>query len=552
MAEQRTIILGLDGATFDLLDPLIEAGDLPMIKRLRSEGVSGILQSWPNTNSAAAWSSMITGYNSGQHGIYHFAAGIVRRGASWQPVTGADRKKDPFWRILSDAGQRVGVINVPITYPADKVNGFVLAGMDTPGINSPGFAHPAELREELKQQGIDYRIDVANLGPASKRDPHRLPKSVEQMIETRGRALLHLMRTHPWDALMAVFVATDRVQHYFWPRDLHSVGDPDWSPIRRVYQQIDSIIGQVVEAGGADTNVLLVSDHGFGPERPAKSKLNQVLEQAGMLRYRKRQRNLSDRALRQLLVTGRLLIPEVFQDRLARAMPGLHLRAVNQHRFSGIDWPSTRAFAGPHGSRVWINLEGRELEGIVPQQAYDEVREEVRSLLLSLTDEDSGKSLVRAVHRREEIYRGPHTDEAADLLIRWDYETVRDTLCINANGKRIVVRSSSATKLIHQWSGTHRPEGILVAWGPGIRRGAKLEGATLCDIAPTVLYLQHQPVPDDMDGRVLTGALEEAVLRQRPVRFSQPAVTKQPAASGLDASEKREIEERLRGLGYIE
>jgi predicted AlkP superfamily phosphohydrolase/phosphomutase len=495
---------------------------------------------------------MITGYNSGQHGIYHFADAIMRRGASWHPVTGADRKKDPFWRILSAAGQQVGVINVPITYPADKVNGFVLAGMDTPGIHSPGFAHPPELREELKQHGIDYRIDVANLGPASNRDPHRLPNSVEQMIDARGRAILHLMRTRAWEALMAVFVATDRVQHYFWPADLEAVDDREWTPIRRVYQQIDSILGQVLEAAGAETTILLVSDHGFGPERRVKGLLNKLLEEAGLLKSRKRQTGLTGRVLRQLLVTGRLVIPEAFQDRLARAMPGLHLRAVNEHRFSGIDWPATRAFAGPHGGRVWLNLEGREQEGIVAKSDYDKVREEVRSLLLSITDEASGSPVVTAVHRREEIYRGPYRDAAADLLIRWNYETLGDTLCVNANGHRIVIRSEGATGSFNKWSGTHRPEGILVAWGPGIKRRATIEGATLCDIAPTVLYLQHQPVPEDMDGKVLTGILEETVHGERPVRYCRPAEGQQPAAPGLDSSEARELEERLRGLGYIE
>jgi predicted AlkP superfamily phosphohydrolase/phosphomutase len=531
---------------------MIDAGDLPTINRLRSEGVSGVLQSWPNTNSAAAWSSMITGYNSGQHGIYHFADAIIRRGGSWHPVTGADRKKDPFWRILSDAGQQVGVINVPITYPADKVNGFMLAGMDTPGIHSSGFAHPPGLREELKRHGIDYRIDVANLGPASKRDPHRLPPNVQQMIEARGRTILHLMRTRKWDALMAVFVATDRVQHYFWPGNLETVDDPGWAPIRRVYQQIDSIVGQVMEAAGPEATILLVSDHGFGPERPAKSLVNKLLEGAGLLRYRKRQSGLTGRVIKQLLVTGRLVIPEVFQDRLARAMPGLHLRAVNEHRFSGIDWPSTCAFAGPHGGRVWLNLEGREQEGIVAQSDYDRVREEVRSLLLSITDEASGNPVVTAVHRREEIYRGPYRDAAADLLIRWNYQTLGNTLCANANGKRIVVRADGAPGSVNQWSGTHRPEGILVAWGPGIRRRATIEGATLCDIAPTVLYLQHQPIPEDMDGKVLTAIFEDTVCSERPVRFCRPGPGQQPAAPGLDSSEARELEDRLRGLGYIE
>ena len=222
MTSPRTLIIGLDGATFDLIDPLIEAGELPTLKRIMSEGVRGILETWPNTNSAAAWSSMATGYNSGQHGIYHFGEAISRRGVPWRPVTAIDRKKDPFWRILSAAGQFVGVINMPITYPVDQINGFMLAGMDTPGVSSPGFAHPRDLRSELARQGIDYIIDVADLGAASKRNPHRLPESVERMIDARSRTILHLMQTRSWDVLMAVFVATDGF-NTIWPEDLASV-----------------------------------------------------------------------------------------------------------------------------------------------------------------------------------------------------------------------------------------------------------------------------------------------------------------------------------------
>lgn len=553
MTSPRTLIIGLDGATFDLIDPLIEAGELPTLKRIMTEGVRGILETWPNSNSAAAWSSMVTGYNSGQHGIYHFGEAITRRGAPWRPVTGVDRKKDPFWRILSAAGQHVGVINMPITYPADRINGFMLAGMDTPGVGSPGFAHPRELRDELKNHGIDYIIDVPNLGIASLRNPYRLPESVERMIDARSRTILHLMQHRPCDVLMAVFVATDRVQHYFWPEDLSSVDSPDWIPIRRVYQKIDSFLSDLLSLVDSSTTLLLVSDHGFGPERSAKRGLNQLFAQLGLLRYRKGGEQISGRVLKHLLAYGRRFIPGTLQDRLARAMPGLHLRAVNEHQFSGVDWPATRVFAGPNGGRVHINLEGREQNGTVSAQDYHALRERMKDVLLNLTDATTGDRLVRAVHRGEEIYRGPYTDRAADLLVEWDYGATRDTLCYNAEGKRIVVESAPKQGSRNKWNGTHRREGIFVARGPNIKSGVNVVGANICDVAPTVLYLQNHPVPEDMDGKVLSDIFTERFLRERPAQRYRPAGGEgQPPSAGLDASEAREIEERLRGLGYIE
>lgn len=553
MTSPRTLIIGLDGATFDLIDPLIEAGELPTLKRIMSEGVRGILETWPNTNSAAAWSSMVTGYNSGQHGIYHFGEAISRRGVPWRPVTAIDRKKDTFWHILSAAGQFVGVINMPITYPVDQINGFMLAGMDTPGVSSPGFAHPRDLRSELARHGIDYIIDVADLGAASKRNPHRLPESVERMIDARSRTILHLMQTRSWDVLMAVFVATDRVQHYFWPEDLASVDSPDWVPIRRVYQRIDSFLNDLLPLAGSNTTLLLVSDHGFGPERSARRGLNQLFAQLGLLRYRKGGEPIKSRMLNHLLLYGRMVIPNTLKDRLARAMPSLHLRAVNERRFSGIDWPTTRVFAGPNGGRVWINLQGRDQDGMVPPQDYHAVREQIRDILLNLTDATTGKRLVRAVRPREEVYRGPYTDKAPDLLIEWDYQAARNTLCYCAGGKRIVVASPERDGSRNKWKGTHRREGILIARGPNIKCGTTLVGANIYDVAPTILYLQNHPVPDDLDGKVLTDIFTEDLLRERPVQACRPTTPEdQPSATILDASEAREIEERLRSLGYID
>ena len=551
MTSTRTIIIGLDGATFDLIDPLVEAGELPTLKRIMSEGVRGILETWPNTNSAAAWSSMITGYNSGQHGVFHFGEAISRPGVPWRPVTAIDRKKDPFWRLLSAAGKSVGVINVPITYPVDKINGFMLAGMDTPGLSSAGFAHPSDLRNELSKDGIKYIIDVPNLGVASKRDSHHLPKSVERMIDARSRTVFHLMRSRPWDVLMAVFVATDRVQHYFWPKDLSVVHSSDWNPIRRVYQMIDGFLAQLLPQMDSETTLLLVSDHGFGPEHKPKRELNRLFQRLGLLSYRQGGDRLSSRMLGHMLEYGRRYIPEALQDRLARAMPALHLRAVNQHRFSGMYWPGTRVFAESHGGRVSINLKGREPLGTVSPEDYHSIREQTRDILLSLTDATTGERVIQDVRRGEEVYRGPYASNAADLLIEWNDRALRDTLCYTAEGTRIVIASSPTTPT-NSWRGTHRREGIFIAKGPHIKSGVYVAGANIYDVAPTVLYLQNHPVPEDLDGKVLTDIFRDEFVRERPIRFYRPETTAGQENAELGSSEAREIEDRLRGLGYIE
>ncbi|HET9531917.1 MAG TPA: alkaline phosphatase family protein, partial [Blastocatellia bacterium] len=484
--RQRTLIIGLDGATFDLIDPLMRAGDLPNMARLIERGVRAPLQTWPNTNSAAAWSSMITGYNSGHHGIFHFSEALNRSDGvtGWSPVTATDRKKDPFWRILSAAGQHVGVINVPISYPADAINGFMLAGMDAPSTQSPGFAHPAGLLDELRRQDIDYIIDVPDLGVASRRDPHRLPDSVRHMIDARSRTILYFMQNSPWDVLMAVFVATDRVQHYFWPQRLSAVEAPDWAPIRSLYRQIDDFFGKALALAGEETTVLVVSDHGFGPLKTARRCLNKLFVELGLLSPRQRRGSLKSRLLKNLLLSGRKILPFSFQRRLARALPGLHLRAVSEHNYSSFDWSRTQAYAAPQGSRVWINLQGRSPEGAVPASMYEPLREQIREILSNITDPATGRRAIREVRRREEIYRGPYLEKAADLLVEWESDAIEDSLGYSADGRSIIVKADEKDRT-NKWKGNHRPLGILIASGPHIKHGERLAQASIYDIAPT-------------------------------------------------------------------
>ncbi len=550
----RTLIIGMDGATFDLIDPLVRAGHLPALARLMSEGVRGPLQAWPSMNSAAAWSSMITGYNPGQHGVYDFGNAPPQRGYQWRPTTAADRRKDPFWRLLSTAGQRVGVINVPISYPADRLNGFMLAGMDAPGIHSSGFAHPADVVDELRRQGIEYVIDVSNLGASSQQHPHHTPPVVERMIDVRGRTILHLMQSRPWDALMAVFVAPDRMQHFFWPDEKAAVDSPSWTPIRNVYAQIDSFLSQALARIDTNTTVLLVSDHGFGRSRSTTRGLNRLFAQLGLLRYRPSGSHLTGRLLDKLLVQGRKIVPFAWQQPLARALPGLRIRAVSERMFAGIEWSGTQVFTNPYEGHIYINLKGRQIEGVVAPEDYHSLRERVRDILLSLTDAATGRSVVCEVHRCESIYRGPHLERAADLIVEWDDDVSAEILCCRVDGKAATVeRGPSRTGAAARWTGGHRSAGIFIASGPHIKRGAAVAGARLYDVAPTILYLHDQPIPSDMDGTVLTDIFTAEHLNTRPIRRSEPAHPRsdQPEAV-LDAQEERQIEDRLRDLGYIE
>ncbi len=503
----RTLIIGLDGATLDLIRPWAQAGHLPAFAKLINEGVQGTLLAWPNLNSAASWTSMVTGCTPGQHGIYGFGSPSAQDATTWRPVSAADRKRDPFWRLLSATGRRVGVINVPLTYPAEAVNGFLLSGSDASGIGRSGLAHPAAILDELRKQGIKHILDVPNLARLSNREPRQAPLLLQQMVDARSRSILHLMRTQPWDVLMAVFVATDRVQHHFWPIPDLALDDPGWTPIHHVYQQIDAFLHDALTLVGEDTTVLVVSDHGFGPPRPVLHHVNALLAQLGLVHFRGARPSPASSTLKKLLVWGRRWIPLQLQGSLARAFPGMHLRAMSVSMMPSIDWSRTQAFIDPFAGQLHINLQGRQPAGIVPPQAYQPLRDRMRAILCELRDPGSGLRVVQAVHPREDVYHGPYAHLAGDLLIRWKEGFPYRALSCEADGRQVIVRAPNETPGEGRgrgWSGTHRPEGVFLARGPRIKHGATIEGVTVYDIAPTVLYLQNDPIPPDMDGQVLT------------------------------------------------
>lgn len=352
---------------------------------------------------------------------------------------------------------------------------------------------------------------------------------------------------------MAVFTATDRMQHYFWPDQNASVEDRTWAPLCNLYQQLDSFLTNALTRIDANTTVLVISDHGFGPSRPAINCLNPLFAHLGLLRYSQKGNRLKSSLLQNLLLYGRKCIPFSLQDSIARALPRLHLRAVNERVFAGIEWSDTQVFARPNDGRVFINLQEREREGIVSPKDYHPLCERVRDILLHLTDPITGHRVIRAVHRREDLYHGPFIEKAADLMIEWDYEVVQDTLCYQAEGNSVIIQSPQRNPSRKQWTGIHHSEGIFIASGPHLKQGVTLVNATLYDIAPTILYLQGQPIYRDMDGRVLTEIFTEEHLYHSPVHYQEPAdAVVQAAEIVLEAEEARKVEERLRGLGYIE
>lgn len=536
----RLLILGLDGATFDLILPWVQEGKLPTFARLLDGGSWGPLASVPNMNTAPAWTTFMTGKNPGKHGIYWFAEQNEGDARSVRFMTAADRTAPSIWRLLSDAGHKLVVVNVPLTYPAEEVNGVLVAGFDAPSTASRGFTYPSEVIQEIESGCGPYVLHATVAQHALDGHPERVVGQALEAEETRVRAALHLMRTRDWDVFMYMVKSTDQVAHHAWERDASS---QPW--LQPVYEYADRTLERFVEQAGPGCDVIVMSDHGMGWRQPAAEYLNDILEQLGYLR----RKGASATGTRwHAFRLARRLGPRA-RGFLKRRFPGSYRRFGYQIRFGGIDWSATRAFGDNTRSCVWVNLQGRDPGGVVRPEEHGQLIEELREVLSGLVDAQTGRPAVEAVHTPDELYSGPHVDRAPDLQIDWRYERPVDGLRYEGKLGRAVSRRS-AKGFMHGLSGAHRPLGVLMMHGPRLAEGIQIEGAHLQDLAPTLLHLMGAAVPADVDGRVLVETLREPYA-SRPVSLVAGEPEDQIRPVGYSDEEAAEMEERLSALGYL-
>lgn len=555
----KTLVIGLDAATWDVIDPMVKQGQLPHLAGLIRQGVRGPLRSVPNLNSYAAWTTFQTGKNPGKHGVFWFYETVPGSNET-RFVNGAQVRDARFWELASDGGQQVGVINVPMTYPAKPLNGFMIAGMDTPDESSADLVYPPDLDQELRRVG-GYRIDTNILGYARSGRWQQALDATRQVIEERARAASHLARSRPWDLFVVVFTALDRVQHAFWqePRATEESGDPRQASdiVRQFYALLDAKIGELINAAGPEANVLLCSDHGMGLNPMSNLYLQPWLESLGLFHPTEaspggRWQSLSNQLLRRAAAAADGLLSKRLRRRIMSWLPGGRAKLVNRLHQSPCDWSRTQAYGDYIRPGIWINLRGREPHGIVePGPEYEALRDRIIKALSACRDAATDGPIVHGVYRREEVYHGPYLDKAPDIHIDWNY----DIACSgyryeNEAGETITVGDQADMVERRNINGDHRPDGIWLLSGPNIRRGQTL-AATIADLAPTLLYALGLPIPTDMDGQPLTDAFEPGHVAAHPPHKTDPQAGR-AAQHAFSTEEAQQIEERLRGLGYLE
>jgi len=417
----RAAFIGIDGVPYSLLSGNFD--EFENLAALAEEGSAGPIDSIVPPESSACWPALTTGVNPGSTGVYGFQDREIDSYETYVPM-GRDVQATRLWKRVTDAGRDATVMNVPVTFPPERDVQRMVSGFLSPGIEEA--AYPDEIREYLKR--IDYRIDVdAKLGHED--DKSAFIKDAHETLEKRFEAFEHYIEADDWDLFFGVFMTTDRVNHFLF-RDYAEEGE-HYEEFMEFYRTVDRYIGRLREALADDVTLVVASDHGF-TTLEYEVNCNTWLEQEGWLSFDGEPEQLSD-------------IGD--ESRAYSLIPG----------------------------RFYLNLEGREPRGSVPEEEYADVRAELRADLEALTG-PNGEPVVDRIETKEDAFRGAHDEIAPDLVV-----IPNDGFDLKAgfNGKDEVFTTGPR-------NGMHTfDDASLFLDEPN----ARITDADLYDIAPTLLRL---------------------------------------------------------------
>ncbi|HIE27729.1 TPA: hypothetical protein EYP66_10620 [Candidatus Poribacteria bacterium] len=548
--QNKVILFGLDGGTFNVIRPMIDDGLLRNLQFLISNGCSGVLQSCFPPITSPAWLCLATGKNPGRLDVYSFLK-ENREGMKYQPVTSQDFiRNGSIWDYLSEAGKKVGILDYPILYPPYPVNGFMVSGLTLLNDKS---SYPEGLKKQLDEIcGGSYWTRVSSNSPKYLDNEGLFIGDIEQSIENCRRAINYLLGKKQPDLFIVVLSATDFLQHYLWKywdenHPEHIRGNPKFQRYKdefiRLWERVDDVIGDVLKLSGENTNLFIVSDHGFGAQYRT-FRLNAWLEKEGYL-VRKRTRKIKSQAyfkmkgLAWALRKLKLLSPGRIKRGRELFTP-LNLSVIRQ-----IDSEKSIAYA-LQTNNVFGAI--RILAPVKDKLTQGELIRLKGEIIEKLADFGKGQSpkLVIRGYLPEEIYTGDYDTWAApDIMLDVnDFECMIDTQTFS---KELIQNGTQTSSK----SGIHRIEGVLIAHGPWVENNHEVKNATIFDIAPTLLYILGQPIPDDMDGKVLQEIMRNEFLEKHPISYQESNLFAEKSYQAEEELDMKQIEKQLKGLGYL-
>lgn len=508
---------------------MLDSGDLPNLQALLECGAYGDCLSTVPSHSWCAWPSFMTGLNPAGHAVFDILE--HKPGASKRlPVTYRSIKARTVFDDLTDAGKTSLAVNIPLTFPAPELRGKVVAGGVLPASRS--YTYPLELQQELDARA-PFPVNGMSWTTFRNR-PEAFLEECADITEKRQKSFEYLLDTTKWDFGVLVYVSTDRIQHCLMeyvhpehPAYPELKDTPVAKQTRAIYQQLDAGLARLLERTTDDDLVIFMSDHGH-QACTRTCTMDRILGHLGFLEFGRGSfafnlirwgpgRRIARRIYDIFKLHGRISIPA-----------------------SPIEWSKTRAYTSvvSTGEGVSVNLRGREPQGIVDPKDFEKVRDEVADALTSLRDPDTGNAPIAKIYRKEEVLSGRFLDTAPDLLL------VPAPFYSLTHAKGMIEQAD--------WlSGDHRLEGVIVATGPEVTAGPLRETAELIDLGPTALAALGVPTAIERDGKVLTSLAGEGARLQLAGAEAR-ARAEAAAGSGLSSDEEGEIEDHLRGLGYVE
>jgi len=529
----RVILIAWDGADWRILDPLLEQGALPNLQALIDRGQRDVLRSTVPTHSWSAWPSFLTGVDPVDHGVYDILETVPGTHKQY-PVTYKSIKARTFLDDLTAAGKNQLLLDVPLTFPAPQpFTGSLLAGGVLP--KNRTFTAPGDLTDTLEKAGLEWPINGMSWTTYHNKPDAYLDEAFE-VTKKRVAVSEFLMDETEWDLMASVWVSIDRTQHclsnYVAPDHPDYVANKDTrigKKVEDIFRQADEAIGSFVSRARADDIILFISDHGF-QSCTRTINMDRLLKEFGYLDF-----SASNAVFGPMQWGPVRQVARKVYDAL-----GLHGKVSLPQ---SINWSKTRAFTTIRstGEGVSINVAGREIDGIVDPGDYEKVRGEVMDRLGSFVDPKTGKKPVKEIHKREEIFKGRYADHAPDILM------------VPAEGYSLS-HAKAAYEDADWVSGDHRIEGTIVAVGPQVRPFEQTPA--LIDMAPTIVAALDTPSAVRPTGRVLTEIVgSDAVLLERVASEKSSAGAGIPGMGNeaeVSDTEADEMEEHLRGLGYIE
>lgn len=522
----QTLVIGIDSATWTVIDPLLADGQLPNIGRLVNDGVRGTIKSTTPPITPAAWTSISTGVDPGTHGVFGF---FDQNPTTYDihPVSNTTGKFPSVWDICHKEDYDVGVINYPAAFPPSDRTSFFISGM--PSEVGEGIVYPDSVRPKIEE--TDFRT-TPNI--RIEEGDEKFYEEIKSITEAQKELTINMCEDFELDCLISVFMGVDWVQHYLWSNSIRGE-----NAVNRFYKYIDEVIGELIYELDAFDDTLLVSDHG-ATEIGGEIHLNELLAERGIL-SQVRQEKLFTSGLAERAWGVGAKLPFTIKKQIDRVVPGTILERVQDAAGEGtlddvgerIDWENTRTFSYGSMGQLYIHATGTYPDGVIPDEERSDLIDELVSELEALEHPETGEVLIESVQRTDDIYATcpPNGPDLVIIPSEWSYP-VRGTF-----GNPVIDEDTRR-------QADHDPDGIIVMAGNRFE-GSQVDCSVL-DVAPTLLYLLDVAVPNHMQGEVLTEAIAESYRSKNDVRFAD-------CNKHSGSSEKRdsEVNDRLRDLGYL-